>query len=213
MFLECPHCRRRNPHHARFCATCGRRLDYVRSCTTAKSRGGGGGAGLAIGLILVALFLGFRPHHLVRWGRRAVSATTPTVRRAFDLPPAKADALFNLIAPSDIKVIVGRRHGGVFIKGTPNEAETLERFAELLTRLEGWDGNTIEHIIGSLRRQPTVTETYRLPAEKVRALIDILKFDDVPVLVSGGGRKVRVIATPEDQQTICEVVDIMRGKR
>ena len=166
-----------------------------------------------IALVLAALFLGFRPHHLVHWGRRAVSAATHTVRRDLDLPPAKAEALFNLIAPSDIKVIVGRRHGGVFITGTPGEAETLERFAELLTRLESWDGDTVEQIIGSLRSQPTIAETYRLPHQKVRALIDILKFDDVPVLVSGGGRKVRVIATPEDQQTIREVVDIIRGKR
>jgi hypothetical protein len=213
MFRECPDCRRRNPHNARFCATCGRRLDYARCGPATKS--GSGGAGLALGLVLIALFLGFRPLHLVSWGRRAVTRATaqPTVRREFNLPDDKADAFYRLIAPSDIKVIVGRREGGVFIKGTPSEAESMTRFAELLTRLEGRDGNTVEHIINSLRSQPTETETYLLLRSKVNALINILKFKDVPVLVSGGGRKVRVIAAPNDQQTIREVVHILHGER
>ncbi len=213
MFLECPNCRRRNPPNARFCATCGRRLEYARCGPAARS--GGGGAALALGLVLIALFFGFRPHHFVNWGRRAVTTATasPTMRRDFNLSDHKADAFYHLIAPSDIKVIVGRRQGGVFIKGTPREAETMTDFAELLTRLEGRDGHTVEHIIKSLRSQPTETETYSLPRSKVQALINILKFEDVPVLVSGGGRKVCVIATPHDQQTIREVAKILRGER
>lgn len=210
MNVECPHCRGQNPPQANYCATCGRSVQHTTFRTPPRITGGRGAILLA--LVLLVAFLAVKAPR-IQGIRSMFRSSTTLVRHDFDLPSNKADAFFELLAPSDIKVVVGQRSGGVFINGTPRETDVLKRFAELLTRLEGCCADSIDQAMDQLRSGWTVTETYQLPESHARVLIDILAVRDVPVLVSGGGTSIRVTATAADQQTIDQLVDILHGQR
>ena len=213
MRLTCPICRHENPSHARFCGRCGRPLSR-------RSRGGTG-CGLFPGLIIILAIVlwtgGWRgcPGALIgRAGNALWHRGGPNlVKRSFELPPAKADAMFDLLAPQDVKVIVQRRDYGVSITGTPQEADVIQNFVELLLRHEGICRRDFHTSLGQLRNTWTKRETYELPRRQARCLYRLLAFDDVPVRVYGYPNKVIVDATEADQRVLAELVDILRGHR
>ena len=137
----------------------------------------------------------------------------PAVERDFDLCSDKADAMFRLLAPRDIKVIVGRRHEGVNIRGTPREIAVLADFVELITRYGGQSAGEVRAHINYAKHHGAKTRTYKVSKSKGRVLYEILAAADVPVLVSGSARKVRVEALPHDHETLRQVVEILRGRR
>jgi hypothetical protein len=147
------------------------------------------------------------------WPDWLKSDSPSLVQRTFEMPAAKADAMFVLLRPSDIKVIVGRCQGGVFIKGTPAELEVVGDLVELVTRLESSDTGCLDDVIRDLRGTWTCRRTYELPHRKAMAFHKILAFDDVPVLVHGYTSRVIVDATEADQKLLADVVSILRGKR
>ena len=214
MNIICPTCKRTNPPNARFCACCGRAL---------RRQGGGRIAVGAFPALVVILGIvlwsgglrGCPGGGLVSKARDALRSRTSShlVKRHFHLSPAKADAMFKLLAPSDIKVIVGRHNRGVNITGTPREAEILEEFVELLVRHEGSSKRELQQSIERLRSTWTKRQTYKLPRDKARSLFHVLAFDDVPVYVHGYPSRVIVDATERDQQTVAGVVEILHGHR
>ncbi len=214
MNVICPTCKRTNPHHARFCACCGR----------AVVRPGGGKTIRGIVPVLLVLVCvvfwsgGLRgcPSDVVAKARNAVRkhrSSSRLVQQHFHLSPAKADALFKLIAPGDIRVIVGRRDHGVTLKGTSRELEVLQDFVELLTRHDDAEGADLDRAMQRVRNTWTKRETYKLPEDKAGTLFRILAFDDVPVLVHGKSSRVIVDATAQDHETLADVVKVLRGKR
>ena len=213
MSAICPTCQRHNPTHARFCACCGRAL---------RRRGGGRaawGAFPALVVVLgVALWAGGWWGGPGAWIGKAHEAlrsrTSPRlVKRHVHLSREKADAMFNLLAPADVKVIVGRHDHGVNITGTRREVAVLEDFVELVTRHEGAGEHELGRSIERLRSTWTKRQTYQLPRHQAQCLFRILAFDDVPVLVHGHSSSVVVDATTADQEILAGAVEILRGHR
>lgn len=211
MSAACPVCGHHNPAHAHFCARCGRALIAGRvSAPTDELRN----FALLVAAIavVVSVVVAFRSTMgSSQYGRDDSSLVF--LRRDYDLSPPKAEALHDLIAPKNIRVIVGRRTGGVFVKGTLGEVEILDRFVDILTRLDGLSAAEEKARMKEYRRTWTTTGIYKLPRRTGSALRRILAFDDVPVLVHGSTSKVRVDASPADQETIGDVVTILRGER
>ena len=138
----------------------------------------------------------------------------PTLSATPFLSPSKTDSVYDLLAPKDIRVVVGRRQeSGLVLTGTSDEIDALTAFAELLGRHADVAPEIVKDHVGKLHGQWNTTRTYKMPKSKARALYRILAADDVPVLVSGGERHLTVKATAADQQTVSRVVRIMQGDR
>ena len=152
-------------------------------------------------------------------GRHRSIWTDADVRQSIDLAPAKARALFDLLAPDDVAVTVGPHHLGRFsggrevsIRGTSEDVRTIARFAGLLSRL---DADDHDRPSGGWRQKPSAgmcERTYTLSRSKAKSLAKLLAFDDVPVFVTRLGSKLAVTAAPEDQEIIAGVVRILGGK-
>ena len=208
MAMRCTVCSQRYPAHARYCALCGRPLVVLKASPETRN------VALVLAVIIAAATT------LAVFGAAKISGargwiTTPatTVYRDFNLSPDKADAMFRLLAPRDIKVIVGRYDQGVNIQGTPREVAVLADFVELITRYRGQSAGEVRSHINYAKRHGAKTRAYKVSKSKGRVLYEILAADDVPVLVSGSARKVRVEAMPHDHETLRQVVKILRGRR
>jgi hypothetical protein len=136
-----------------------------------------------------------------------------TEKRSFELPLSKASAVFNLLKPDDVKVIVYQDAGCVQISGTERECEVISDLVGLITRYGGMSPGDVKRRMDRARRGWTTKQTYRLPESKAAALFKVLAPDDVPVLVGRRGERVQVAATREDQRIIRGVVRILHGKR
>jgi hypothetical protein len=211
MLKECIHCRHCNPPHANYCGRCGHAFADARWVRPTPPRTScRSGAGWV--LLLVPLFLIFGPGH---WKPTCMSQgrADRNVARTYALSEDKADALFNLLAPRDVRVLVSRCDGGVCVKGTAREVEILDHLTALVTRVQGRNVGCVERYMNRLRPSWTSSETYGLTRHKATTLFHLLAFDDVPVGVSARKSKIRVDANPTDQQTIADIVNILNGKR
>jgi len=132
--------------------------------------------------------------------------------RSLELPPPKADAFFQLLAPEHVKVLVSRRPTGVQVNGTQREVEALAALAALITRSQGTDFSSDNAALAELRKTWDTKETYALPAASADDLFRLLAFNDVPVFVSHATGGVTVEASRADQQIIADVVRIVRGE-
>ncbi len=223
MSTECRRCRHQNPERARFCGRCGQGL-FAQARETLDSLPGPtprirkkrcrGPGSLLLLLCLGAIgicWVGNRGPH------RSIARSGESKRNLF-LNSAKAQAMFDLLAPKDVAVIVGPNHHGRFnggrvisVSGTPEEVRTVQQFAELLTRLEDepWFRDR-ESISGPSTGM--CERTYRLRRSNAKALTKMLSFDDVPVFVTRLGSRLAVSATNEDHRTICGIVRILGGR-
>jgi hypothetical protein len=211
MLKECTNCRHRNPQHANYCGRCGQAYDLADGYQPVPRRTScGSGAGWL--LLLVPVFLIFGPS---RWQPTCVSKfrADRDVARTYSLPEDKADALFNLLAPRDVRVLVSRCEGGVCVKGTLREIEILDHLTGLLTRVRCESSSCIDHYMDQVRSSWTSSEKYNLSRHKASTLYHLLAFEDVPVGVSARKSKIRVDANSTDQATIRGVVNILAGKR
>lgn len=206
MYPTCPNCNQQNPASARFCSHCGGGLQLTANAAPA--------AGLrSLALWASAAVVLITATWTFQMAEDAAGPIGPTVAREFTVAKQKADALYDLIAPGDVRVIVSRHKAGVSFRGSMRETEIMASFAELLTRHDG------DHPAGALvrmeRARPTWTTnaTYKLSKRHAKRLRRVLAFEDVPVLVSGSSRMVRVQASPSDQQTVSDLVNILLGVR
>ena len=209
--MRCRNCDQPNPNGARFCGGCGRPL-------SAAPMAGNPGGLQNFGLFMIGLLFVGAAVSLVRvrgggslFGEPAEPAIT--IRQEFPLIARKAEALYQVFSPSDVRVRVGRYGQGLVFTGTPGELEVIQRAIELVTRFD--------HLL-ELERQAAMTAarpfwnssgTYRLDRRKGRALYALLAFEDVPVLVSGKGSKIQVSASPDDQYVLRDLVAVLEGKR
>lgn len=221
---ECQHCRHQNPGRARFCGRCGQGLTAQSSESLnplpgprprARSKRCCGPSGflflLCLGAIGVCWIGKQGPHRSISWSGRS--------QQVLSLDPVKAKALFNLLSPDDVSVMVGpvqhRRFiggGNVSVSGTSEEVRTVRQFAELLTRIadDPWfrDGELIDSPFAE-----TPEHTYRLTRSRAKALAEMLSSEGAPVFVTRIGSRLSVIATPEDQRTIADVVRLLGGRQ
>ncbi len=214
MYGTCSNCQHRNPPQSQYCGACG-------SALVACVRAAAGSASWLLKFGLVAAVVAFGLIWIASPGDRGVTWRLPV----FDprpLPEVQANlilcehrkkALYGLLAPADIAVQVARRDDGLSIIGTPKEVETLKRFAGLLTRLHGLEIPQFKVQMSKARELWTTSDTYRLPRDKMSPFFDVLAYHDVPVLVSWGGKKIWVSATPSDQEVVRNIVEILRGER
>jgi len=170
------------------------------------------GSAWVVVIIAVALFFGFRPFHFSRMFTSLIGRSNAT-RREFNLASDKASMVFDLLAPEKVKVVVGRRPNGVSINGTSDEVATLNDFVTLLTRYESEPSVAAVAAIERLSGRNADKRLYHLPVQQAASLIGLLAAKDVPVLVSGGGGEVNVIASAADQRVIHDVVQILLGRR
>ncbi len=199
MARQCTVCQKSYLSQANYCAICGRPL--VTTGITVGSRNGR--LVLAVMISAVATFAVFA----------ATRSPVQIESRFFDLPSAKAAVVFNLLKPSDIKVIVKRDGDRIEIRGTHRECDVLTDFAGLIGRYSGRPECEVRHQMERARKTWTTRETYRLPKSRAKALFDALAPDDVPVLVSWSGKRLRSDASPADQAILKQLVQILRGRR
>ena len=223
MSKTCSTCQRSYPAHARYCALCGRPLVPSRPSAgpspAARNLGLVAAAVIAVVTALIVFGSTRRSPSPPRegWSRFTSWAnnwSVPTIKRHFDLPHSKTEELFDLLAPRDIKVVVGRRGDRLSAEGTANELDALNAFAELLTRYDHIAEREVRNHVALLRPQWTDRRTYKLPKAKAQVLFKVLRADDVAVGVSyNGKRHVSVNAAPGDQKTVRRMVEILRGNR
>lgn len=215
MSAQCPQCAATNPTNARFCALCGAPLRRARTATCAttctSTRRDLVLAGVAASAILAAAIV----VAVVRNERSDDNdfVPGPIVRHDFTLSDAKADALYNLLKPRDIAVIVGRDAGRLYVEGTRGEVDALVKFVDILNRVERLPRHQHQQRMDQLRKTWTNRRTYRLTSAKSRRLKNVLAFDDVPVLVSRSGPRITVESSDEDRPTIDRIIDILRRRR
>lgn len=206
MYRTCRNCNQGNPVDAHFCSNCGGALQVAANAAPAA-----GLKSLALwasaAVVVISACLTFQA------AEDSSGPIGPIVKRNFTVAKKKADALYDLIRPGDIRVVVGSHDLGVSFSGSMRETQIMADFVELVTRHDG------DHPAGALvrmeRARPTWTtnETYKLGRGHAGDLHRVLAFDDVPVLVSGKSRRVTVRASPADQQTIHDLVNILHGDR
>ena len=187
------------PSEANFCALCGSPLVTICGSPVARN------FGLGLFIIVAAL---------ITYVVFAATRSAPVMEdRCFELPSTKSAALFELLKPRDIKVLVRKDAGCVQITGTPKESDVLTAFVKLITRYSGAPAHEVQRRMSQARRDWTTRRTYKLSKAKAKTLFNILAPDDVPVLVSWSGKRLRVDASPKDQEIIRHVVEILRGRR
>lgn len=199
MARQCTVCQSRYPSHANFCALCGRPLVTVAVTP----------AGRNVGLVVVVIVAGLATYAVLA----ATRSATVLEDRSFDIPRAKATAVFELLRPRDVKVVVRKDGRRVQITGTPKECDALAKFVGLITRYTGKPECEVRVAMERARKGWTTRRKYKLSKSRARALFNALAPDDVPVLVSWSGKRVRVDASPQVQENIRHVVEILRGRR
>lgn len=108
-----------------------------------------------------------------------------------------ADALYELLAPAEVKVIVSRSGDTIAIQGTGEEHATLESALQLL----GWIER--DEVFERMRQGDSVPCVYRLGPEHADAVYDMLAPDDVKVFVSRSGvDAVSVNATQQEHEVL-----------
>ena len=216
MTLTCPACYQQNPAYARYCERCGNALPAhapnARSNPWAKVA-----LVIAAALSLMTAVFAVSPQRdmwTISWSvfeeHHRDRSSLVTRSEDYYLSPSKSQAVFDLLSPADIDVVVRKRPDGVSIEGADWELAALDRFVELLKRKHGQDRASVKEHIDRILQASSSVEEYRLPRHK--RLHQILALDDVPVLVTDGWRNVQVQATEEDQETIRAVVEILGGR-
>lgn len=213
MELNCQFCGHRNRAIARFCGACGRSLDRERS--QAERRG----QSVLLLLFLLGLWVFFSgpPKFLskmlpsfVQVKQPIVSLFTdfwesPTEKRMLELKPHQANAVYNMLAPNDIRVVVGRNDDGVYVEGTRAECETMLEFAESLNRK--WDCPTSD------RKVNWREVRYHMPAKKSESLCHTLSLAGLQEFIECRDGEIVVRGGSREQETIRRISRILRGER
>lgn len=209
MSKRCTACNRLFPNDAAFCAICGKSLSVDHGATHASA----GARGLAVLLAAaVTAVTAFTIYHFSSSNPPSsdLDPSVPMVWRELELPQDKADMLFQLLRPNDIKILVDRDDCRLKVNGSPGEVATIIGLGELITRFQGVP---IRHIKAHLSKIRLSKKDYKLSRSSACRLFDLLAFDDVPVWVVREGRSLQIIADPSDQQMLANLASILRGKR
>ncbi len=133
MSKRCTACNRLFPNNAEYCALCGKALSVDHGAPQAS----GSMRGLAV--VLAATVTAVTAVTIYQFSSPKaptsyLDPSVPMVWRELELPQAKADLLYELLRPNDIKILVDRSDCCVKVQGSPGEVATIIGFKELLTR-------------------------------------------------------------------------------
>lgn len=209
MSKRCTACNRLFTNNAVFCALCGKSLSVDQDAPRTSS----GTRGLAVLLAAaVTAVTAFTIFQLGNSNSQSIhlDPSVPMVWRELELPQPKADMLFELLRPNDIKVLVTRDGGCLRVNGSPGEIATLIGFGELITRFQGVPER---HVRAHCSKMPLSKKDYKLSRSSAGRLFELLAPYDVPVWVTRKGRSLQIQAEPSDQKTLAHFVNILRGKR
>lgn len=209
MSKHCTACNRLYPTHAVYCALCGKSLSVSHDAPQTS----GGTRGLAV--LLAATVTAATAFTIFQFkGSDSPSSnldpSVPLVWRELELPQSKADMLFELLRPNDVKVLVSREDCCLRVNGSPGEVTTVVGFGELITRFHGVPKG---HVSAHLSKMKLSKKDYKLSRSAAARLFDLLALHDVPVFVYRKGGAVQISADPSDQQMLANFVNILHGKR
>ena len=207
MKVQCLNCGERNPAHAAYCSGCGNALSPAPAAPRRRS-----GLGIAV-LIGVFVLMG-GVALCIDIGSDGDDART--VEGTFTLNKPKQDALYELLALNEVKsFLVVSEHGEeIHVWGTAKAMAALERFLELVARLDGLSERDMKSNMARFRKTWSEDHTYRLSGHVRDHLYRVLDFEDVPVLVDdSGSTKLIVDATRYDQEIVGDMVDALGGER
>lgn len=218
MHRTCRVCQRTNPAHARFCGACGRPVVEPSPPGDRTGRF----LALFLGSVVVVLigswFAMGALHRLIAgvpalYGEWSAGDMESSSSAALHLSEVKADALHELLAPRDVKVLVGRRGNGVVVKGTPGEIRTLSELGDLLNRLDSATPDAARREISRMREKALERREFLLPQKTAETLHRLLGAPDVPILIHRERTRVEVYAPADDMRVIESTIRILRGER
>jgi hypothetical protein len=193
--------------HASFCAACGGPLSPQAPAGVAPppaatpSKKGGKPSRSGCGCVFVFAFI-------VAACLMVVVNTEGTREQSFAMDAHLADAIFELLAPSDVDVIVSRRTMGIHVKGSRRDVRTLTQFIAVMTQNtcspDDPPPDGLSHWLED--------RTYLLTRHKAQSLVDVLSYEHAPVFATQFGSKVEIYARPEDHKAIAAMIDILGGK-
>jgi hypothetical protein len=134
----------------------------------------------------------------------------------------RAAEVYTMLAPDDIRVIVGRnKDKGIYVKGTSSEVQALQEFASMINEgsLAGADTSLVRnHSTTAAHRYARDQRgmqrmKYTMPKEKVGSLCHLLRKARIGNYVECDDNVLTVVALDDDQQVIERIVTILNGER
>ena len=125
-------------------------------------------------------------------------------RVVYDVSGDQADALFELLAPSDVRVIVSRAGEHVGVAGTDREHAVLTSGLQLL----GWIDRDV--VFERMTQGDREARRYELGSARARTLYEMLAPDTVKVVVSrAGDDAVSIRATDREHQVLSDLLTLL----
>ncbi len=119
-------------------------------------------------------------------------------RVVYNVTGPHADMLYDLLAPSDVRLIVSRAGERIAVQGTEQEHEVLSAALQLLS----WTDR--DGVFERMGRGQRIDRTYRLGAERANRLFDMLAPGDVRMVVSRAGADAVSVAGTRREQGVLE---------
>ncbi|MBX3395967.1 MAG: hypothetical protein KF841_11435 [Phycisphaerae bacterium] len=126
--------------------------------------------------------------------------------RFADADKRRIDALYDLLKPNDVNVLVGRTPGGVELNGTAGEIRSLSRLIEMI------QSNPSPTRTADQTDARIIRRTYRLRDSRAADLARVLSFTPSHVRYTLDQGTLIVTATPEDHYAIDSVVRLLGGR-
>ena len=130
---------------------------------------------------------------------------------SYPLPEGKREALWGLMALSDVPIVVSHEAEGIEVNGTPFQQSIFAGFVRLIepgARLPG----EVEAMQSS-DAGPRMERDYELPEHKLEAMWDLMSRSDVPILVSQGGTSISVQGTASQQSVFGAFVAMIHPEK
>lgn len=211
----CRSCRRTYPPHARFCGRCGRPFPPTIQPTPApKHTSRSFRPAKLLGSLTLFIFASAFVLSFARTGGVLFPTAWHSSRIFLSMPAPKADALFDMLAPDHVRVLVSRQSDGVLVQGDDGELRALLALQSLVTRLDGKAPRYVESQIRRLGSDDSASvRRYDLHGRKTaKRLYRLLAFDDVPVIVHRDGASLIVRASAGDHDVLAAVTRILLGE-
>lgn len=232
MSHACPTCRSDLKAGARFCARCGEPLlrgaspalsaigsagrpaapqvkrtsnsDHVAPKSGAPAKTGFAWLWMCVALPLT-ICIGAPLFLQISSSSYANSAKQLQIRFA-DAEKRRADALYDLLKPADVNVVVGRTPDGVKLEGKTDEIRSISQLIDMIRT------NSLSAGHSSPKVDRTIRRTYQLREGRAADLARVLSFTPSHVRFTLDQGTLIVTATPDDHRAIESVVRLLGGR-
>ncbi|HWL94967.1 MAG TPA: hypothetical protein VNT79_15715 [Phycisphaerae bacterium] len=123
-----------------------------------------------------------------------------------DLDAARVDALFDLLKPEDVPVLVREDGDRLLVEGSTHRVGAVRDLVNILRR-------HVHRGQGDLPRETAIRKTYELSRKHAAALARALSYSHASIRVYRDENELSVTASPVDQQAISQLVrSVLRGR-